>query len=237
MTQDRETAVRRRRRILAAVVTGILIAGIGAVLVTHGKVLWRFFREPEKLRLWIQNHGFLGQILYVLCMVLQIVLAIIPGEPLELMAGYAFGTIPGTLLCMGAAALGSMLVFGLVKKYGMHVVELFFPAEKVENLKFLRTSPRRTVLFTIVFAVPGTPKDLLCYFAGLTDMKWSTFFMISLFGRIPSILSSTLSGDALGTQRYIHAIVIVAVVLVLSGLGLLTYHLICRHQKEKSTEI
>ena len=70
-----------------------------------------------------------------------------------------------------AVLLGSVTVFALVRRWGRGLVEVFFPADKLEKLHFLlHTSPKRTALFWLIFTVPGTPKDLLCYFAGLTDL-------------------------------------------------------------------
>ena len=53
------------------------------------------------------------------------------------------------------------------------------------------------VLTFVLMTIPGTPKDLLTYFVGLTDMKLGTFLLISLVGRLPSVLSSTVGGHLL----------------------------------------
>ncbi len=233
--QQQNPSSRKRNRIIALTVMGVLLGALILLVYLHGNTFVSFFKEPEQLRLWIEGHGIMGQLLYVLCMIVQVVVAVIPGEPLELMAGYAFGAIPGTLLCLGAATVGSVLVFLLVRRFGMRFVELFYPAEKFENLRFLKTSPKRTILFAIIFAIPGTPKDLLCYYAGLTDMKLRDFVLISSLARLPSIITSTLGGDALGTQRYIHALIILGIVLAISGLGLLIYRHICSRNNPGST--
>lgn len=71
--------------------------------------------------------------------------------------------------------------------------------------------------------IPGTPKDLLCYYAGLTDMKLSTFLLINAIGRLPALISSTIGGDALGMQSYTAAIIVFAVTLLLSLIGYIIY--------------
>ncbi len=232
--QDPNPSNRKRNRIVALVVMIVLFAVLALLVCTRGKTLYHFFKEPEQLRLWIESHGILGQIIYMLCVIVQVVIAVIPGEPLELMAGYAFGAIAGTLLCLVASTLGSILVFLLVRRYGMRLVELFYPPEKLENLKFLKTSYKRSLLFALIFAIPGTPKDLLCYYAGLTDMKLMTFVLISSVGRLPSIVTSTLSGDALGTRQYVQALVIFGIVLAISGVGVLLYSFICKRNNRKA---
>ena len=81
--------------------------------------------------------------------------------------------------------------------------------------------------------IPRTPKDLLCYFAGLTDMKFPVFLLICSLGRLPSLVTSTIGGDALGTQSYLFAAIVFAVTLLISGAGLLCYRWICkRHNRE-----
>lgn len=58
--------------------------------------------------------------------VLQVLVAIIPGEPLEIAGGYAFGAVWGTVLCLLGAFLGSAAVFAVVRKWGVPLVEVFF---------------------------------------------------------------------------------------------------------------
>lgn len=193
--------------------------------------------DPAKFRDWVQARGVVGKIAYMGMVILQVLVALIPGEPLEIAAGYAFGAIEGTLLCLGAATLGSLLVFGLVRRFGVKLVEVFFSREKLRSLRFLQSSGRRRILFAIIFILPGTPKDLLCYFAGLTDIPFATWLLLCSLGRLPSIITSTIGGDALGTQSYLSAAIVFAVTLAVSGLGVLAYRLIQkRHTARKKTK-
>ena len=55
---------------------------------------------------------------------------------------------------------------------------------------FLRTktSNARSYLFLVIYMIPGTPKDLLCYFAGLTDMKLPVLILIILISGLVEAL-------------------------------------------------
>ena len=153
------------------------------------------------------------------------------GTP-EIAGGYAFGALWGTVACLAAATVGSLLVFLWYGGSG-RVWWSVFPKEKLHSIRFLQKLPRRTFLFLAVFMIPGTPKDLLCYFAGLTDMKFPVFLLICSLGRLPSLVTSTIGGDALGTQSYLFAAIVFAVTLLISGAGLLCYRWICkRHNRE-----
>ena len=86
-----------------------------------------------------------------------------PGEPLELGAGYIFGFWEGTALCMAAGLVGTFIVVTLVRTLGMRAVELFFSREKIESMKWLQDSARFELLMFVCFLIPGTPKDVMTY--------------------------------------------------------------------------
>lgn len=184
--------------------------------------------------MWVNENGFLGRIAYIGMMVLQILAAFLPGEPFEMVAGYAFGAIEGTFLCLLASAIGSVLVLLFSRKFGIKFVEMFFKKEQIESVKFLKSSPKRILLFSIIFILPGTPKDLLCYFAGITDIKLWKLILICSFGRIPAVITSTMGGDALGTKSYILAIIVFAITLIISLAGAFIYKIISgKHNRAK----
>jgi len=212
-----------QQRWIAAAAGIITIAVIAYICIYIGEPMMRFVAEPERFRMWVEQHGILGRLVYMLIVFLQVVIAVIPGEPVEIAGGYAFGAVEGTLLYLGAAVLGSLVVFLLVRRFGIRLLEIFFTKDKIESLKILKTNRKRAVLFFFIFMIPGTPKDLLCYYAGLTDMKLGTFLVINAIGRLPALISSTIGGDALGMQSYTAAIIVFVVTLLLSLIGYLIY--------------
>ena len=195
-----------------------------AVFYFIGRPLVRYIGDPERFRGWVDSHGLMGRLAFIGVLILQVFFAIIPGEPFEIFAGYAFGIIEGTLLCMLGITLGSILVFLFVRHFGIKAVETFFPREKIDSLKYINNSRKLNTLVFIVFLIPGTPKDLLCYFVGLTRMKLSTWILITTVARIPSIITSTIGGDALGLQNYVFAFIVFAVTFLISGIGLFIYN-------------
>ncbi len=224
----------KQQKIFAALVIVVYILVMVAVGILIGIPVLRFVSEPEQFRLWVDGHGIWGPVLYVCFVFLQVVVALIPGEVFEIVGGYAFGTWMGTFWCLLGSTLGSIVVFALVRRYGVKLVQVFFSLEKLKALHFLKKSPKRIFLFLIIFMMPGTPKDLLCYYAGLTDMKWKTFLLIASLGRIPAMITSTLGGDALGLQNYMFAIVVFVIAVAISGIGLLVYNRICQKEEQEA---
>ena len=189
-----------------------------------GRYLLTFINEPEAFRNWIASFGICSPLAYIIITILQIMIPLLPGEPMEMIAGYAFGSLKGTFLCILAESLGSLIVLFLVRRYGRKFVEVFFEKEKIDSLSFLHSSERRILLFSIVFIVPGTPKDLLCYFAGLTDIDTAVLIPLITLGRFPSIITSTMAGGHFGDRRYLSAMIYVFTAGMMSLFGIAIYH-------------
>ena len=146
----------------------------------------------------ITNSGLTGMLILFGLELAQVVLAVLPGEPVELLAGICLGPIWGTIFLMISVFIVTCLIYFLVKKFGRDFIYEFFPKEKVdklENSKLLRDEKKIELVMIILFLIPGTPKDLLVYIGALLPMKSSRFIAISTLLRFPSIISSTILGD------------------------------------------
>ncbi len=145
----------------------------------------------------IQSSGFLGLLMIFGLQFAQIFLIIIPGEPLEVLAGMCYGTIGGTIFITVSAFIISSLIFFAVRKFGRKFVYSFCSkesVEKIENSKLFKNVDKLEWIMIILFLIPGTPKDLLVYIAGLLPIKPLRFILISTFARFPSVISSTIAG-------------------------------------------
>lgn len=220
--QEKRRILRRKR---AVVIAGFaaLCAGIVALWASYGPELLAFVADAPRFRAWVDEAGALSRIAFVMANMAQIVIAFLPGEPLELAAGYAFGALEGTLWCLAASALGTAAVMALVRTFGLRIVALFFPPEKIASMRWLRDARRFELLLFLCFLIPGTPKDLLTYVAGLGKSPVARIVALTTVGRIPSIVSSTLAAGALGDGNYLGAAVVAALTVALAGIGVIAY--------------
>ena len=220
------------KKVLGLLAVAVFILFSVAVGWFIGRPMVKLVGEPEQFRDWVDGHGIWGRLIFIGMMMLQVICALIPGEPFEIGAGYAFGAVEGTLLCLAGITLGCLVVFLFVRRFGVRLVEVFFSREKIDSVRFLQNTKRLELLIFIVNAIPGTPKDLLSYFVALTKIKLSSWLLIVVASRIPSVVTSTVGGSALGMENYVFAIVTFAVTLVVSGIGVLIYNRIRRGREE-----
>ncbi len=178
-------------------------------------------QSPEAFQEYVSEHRITGSLIMVGMIMLQVIVAFIPGEPFELCAGFVFGWFPGAILCLVGSVLASALVFLAVRKWGIKIVGAFFSEEKISKFSFLKNEKKLNKIIFLLFLVPGTPKDLLTYIVGLTPMKLSSFLILSTLARIPSVISSTITGDLTQTGNYLSAAIVYGTVFVISAIWII----------------
>ncbi len=223
---------RSRASLVISIASAVFLAVTGLLVF----LLWDYIKEPELLRDTIGEHYILGAICLVLISAIQVIVALVPGEFVEVAAGYIFGGFWGAMLCLAGIVLGSCTTILLVRRFGRKFIYVFYPKEKLDALPILNSPHKRNFLTFLIFFIPGTPKDLFTYAIGLTDMSIPIYLLLTTFARFPSVITSTMAGSAAGEQKYVSAIIIFAATAAISGIGLLIYRAIAkRHQKAQES--
>lgn len=223
----------RTKRIRGLVYLGVLIVVLVVLTFVVGRPLVSMIRNKTGFRQYMNSLGFMKYPMMIGIMALQVIVALIPGEPIEIAAGYIFGPWGGLILCLLGCALGSVLIILAVRTFGIRFVELFFKREQIENLRFFKDPKKRDAMVFLLFLIPGTPKDVLTYLAGLVPIHMGKFILLTSVARIPSIITSTAGGNLLGEKRYKEAALVFVVTLLVTGVLALLYR---QYQNRKTTK-
>jgi uncharacterized membrane protein YdjX (TVP38/TMEM64 family) len=196
----------------------VLIVAVGIVCVPLTRLL-RSESGRELIGSKVSSFGAFAPLVYVLFCIVQVIVAVIPGEPIEIMGGVLFGTWGGLACSVIGTFIGTVIVYMLVSKYGQKLVFAVIPQDKWQKLwnKFKITeNPRNLeILVFILFLTPGTPKDALTYIIPLTKISRKRYFLLATFARIPSIVTSTFVGASLGNGNIKMSIAVFAATAVL----------------------
>ena len=194
----------RKQRILRIALTLTAVLAAAALSGYLARPLLQFLSEPERFRAWIGERGVWGVAAFMLLNMLQVFVAVIPGGPFSMAAGYAFGPLWGTLICLAATTAASTLVLLIVRRWGGAAVR-FLSGKDPEELALFQKMERAEWVFLLVFLIPGSPKDVLSYAAGLMKLPLPSWIVINLIGRIPGIALSVLGGDRVMRGDYLLA--------------------------------
>jgi len=178
-------------------------------------------KARDALREFIYSKGAFGVLILLGLQVLQVVVAIIPGEAIEVLSGLLYGTFYGYVICTVGMLIGTVMIYYTVRALGIVFINKMLGEDKLSKFKFLHDEKKLEMVTFLLFFIPGTPKDLLTYFMPLTKMKPITFFVITTVARIPSIISSTFAGASIGEGKWVQTVIIFCVIGLVGIVGII----------------
>lgn len=222
-------------KIILAILVGIIIIGVTIYLFPVMKKLTTIEGQLE-FEKRVNESGIIGMLMLFGLQVAQVFLIILPGEPIEILAGMCYGGIGGTIFITISVAIITTIIFFLVKKLGKRFVYDIYDEEKIKKIeqsKLFKNPKKIEWIMIILFIIPGTPKDLLVYISGLLPINPIKMILISTFARLPSVVSSTFAGEKLMQGNLTASLKIYMVTFILVGIVIF---IINKLDKTKTTE-
>jgi len=165
--------------VVASVVL-ILIYLVYFILVkTH---LMEQITSFDDLRQLILGFGGWGIISYIVINLLQCIIIPVPTTLTVLVGTAIYG--PGTAFFYATIGviLGSSIAFVIGRYCSKPVIYWIFGKEKVEKYQNILNKRAELILF-LTLTLPFFPDDLICMMAGVSDIKYIKFLIISIFAR------------------------------------------------------
>ena len=164
----------------------------------------------------VQNAGPAGVLMLLGMQFLQIIVAFIPGEVVQIAAGLMYGPLLGALVILVGCVISSTVVYKLVHALGAPFVQGMVSTEHLEKFRAFETSGKLDIVVFILFLIPAMPKDVFTYIVPLTDMPYKKFIVLTTIGRIPGVLASTYAASGFASGQMVGPIVVVAIVAVIA---------------------
>lgn len=209
------------RRIAAITVFPLLVAALVVPVIIWHAELWKIFGSVPKVRTWIEGWGAVAPLAFVGVQAIQVIVFAIPGEVVQIAGGYLFGGWVGILLSLSGILAGSTVAFFLSRWLGRPFVAAVIPAAQIERVEKLLESRSSRIVFFVLFLIPGVPKDILCYVAGLTPMSFLFFLGVSAVGRLPGIVGSSIIGGAARANRWVALGILSLAAIMLFAAGMI----------------
>jgi uncharacterized membrane protein YdjX (TVP38/TMEM64 family) len=205
--------IKKYRWVIVGGVTALVVGYCGWLVYTDAPVyqfLVRLYVDKKFLKQTLRQWGILAPILFMLLQALQVVISPIPGEATGFLGGYLFGEWLGLVYSTIGLTLGSVCAFGIGRWLGEHYVRNLVSKETWDRLGFIVEAEGAIICF-IVYLIPGLPKDIVCYFFGISPMPLWVFAVVQGLGRIPGTWVLSAQGAHTATGNYFSVILISAI--------------------------
>jgi uncharacterized membrane protein YdjX (TVP38/TMEM64 family) len=174
----------------------------------------RLYRDKHFLKEIVASWGWLAPVVFIVIQALQVVLSPVPGEITGPVGGALFGTWWGLLYSTIGLTMGTLLCFGIGRKWGEPLVRPWLSEHNWNRLNFVIEAEGAIICF-LLYLIPGFPKDIISYLFGISPMPFWLFVLVSSLGRLPGTWISSYFGANVAEQQYIYAIAFLAIVIAL----------------------
>ena len=209
----------KRRIIITSSILGVSIILCIVLIIVFWDYIYGLFTRDEKVINDIENmltkYGSWAWLILLFLMILQVVFAVLPNGPFEMIAGIMYGPFKGILIALAGATLGALIVILLVKAFGKGFAGLFVNLKDGQKYKLLNDEKRCLVVMFGLLIIPGIPKDFLAFLVPFTKIKTWKFLIINLIARTPVTIFSVLFGDSIRSGNYALSISLGIVALII----------------------
>ena len=182
---------RRRAALLFLLGVAVIAILIGAYLAYERWFPW----EQAEIEEWIDGFGVWGPIVYIVVFALSMLFAPLPTAPMPLVAAAVFGPALGFLYTITATAIGSTICFWVARRLGRPVLRRLTSQAALDKIDELGARLGIRLLIVLrLFPVAGV--DYVSYAAGLTQMRFAYYIVISVLASAPILIFAAVLGDA-----------------------------------------
>lgn len=208
----------KKTKVVISILKLILLIGIVVAIPVY---IWLFqqnfmsqFTSFQDIVKFLKNYETESVYIYIGIQIIQIVISVIPGQAFQFAAGYLYGAFPALIYSWIGASIGTLLSFYLAKLLGRDALHLFFGEERMNYFIERLNSKKSYIIVFLIYLIPGLPKDMVSYAAGLSEIKFKAFIILSLIGRTPGMAGSLLIGALYYKKEYVLMGIIVGVAII-----------------------
>lgn len=227
MEQNKPSGVSKNKKVIKLLKSLVPLIIFLLVLTVLSIVFWKEIialgtdEGRREFKEYVESVGFVGWLVTLAIQVFQILVAFIPGEPVELMLGFVWGPLLGTVTCLLGIFIGTLIIYLFVRKLGMPFLKKTLGERDLSKYKFLEDKNKVELTLFILFFIPGTPKDVITYIAPISKVNPLKYFLIVTVARIPSVVTSTVLGGSIAEGDYLLAVIVFIATAVISVTGII----------------
>ena len=199
-----------RRKLIISIIKIVLLVTIVVsiplyIWFFHGEIISRW-KSVDDIVAFLNHYETESILIYIVLQIIQVVISVLPGQFFQMAAGYLYGFWQALLFALTGAVIGTAVSFMLAKILGRDFLHILFGEEKISYYVERLNSKRVYTLVFLIYLIPGIPKDMVSYAAGISEIRFKPFIILSAVGRLPGMMGSLLMGNMLEEDRFGFAI-------------------------------
>ena len=166
------------------------------------------FRTLEGVNAFLSQYKTISIFVYIGLQISQIAISVIPGQFIQFAGGYAYGFWFGYLYSVIGIGMGTAMTFFLARILGRDAMHMLFGEERISKFVNQLNSKRAISILFVLFIIPGIPKDLITYAAGVSEFRLRPYLILSMVGRSPALMGTIMMGSMLNKGSYMGLVIL-----------------------------
>ncbi len=206
-------------KIWSAIIFLVIAVGLIFFLFSGGtlEIIKGIFRDDvnsEEVREALFAFRIKGYITIGILSNLQVLLTILPAEPVQVVAGLTFGFVWGGLACIVGVFVGSSSIYILYKVYGQRLTR-WFESNAEFDFEVAKRSSKIAVIILLLYFLPAIPYGLICFFTASLGIKYPKYIMLTTLGAVPSVAIGVALGHMAVSASWIISVCVFVVIIAL----------------------
>ena len=197
---------------LKIIIFFVIIVGIPLIIFLQYPDFLHIITDRDALSQMLSENEGQNSIIYFLIVIVTVTIGLPIGQVINFAGGFVFGAPLAYLLSIGGTAIGTFIAFNIARYFGKEFVILLFKEKKVDKFVAMMNTGKAYVVIILIYLIPGFPKDLFTYAAGLTSLRALPFVLTAVIARTPGMLGTLFFADFLREGNYIGVGIVVAII-------------------------
>ena len=194
MSASEEKSIKAQKllKLLKIVIFIAIIAGIPLALFIIYPDFGSIITNRDAFAAFLEENEKQAGIIYLLIVVVIGIIGVPIGQIINFAGVFVFGAPLTYLLTLIGAFIATFIAFNIARYLGKEFVTMIFKEKNVEKFTTMLDTSKAYVVIILIYLIPGFPKDIFTYAAGLSSLKTLPFVLTALVARSPGMLGTML---------------------------------------------
>lgn len=184
------------------------LGGVVVILIIT-MVIIEHFGGSAKLAELVARAGVWAPVVFILAKAMTYVVAPLSGGPVKIIAGTLFGFIPGVIYSTLGDLLGASINFWIARLFGQKAMRKLLSKKSYQKVDGFVAHIETWKTLLAARIILSSFYDFISYTAGLSKLRYKTFFWVTLLGGIPGSMIAVGLGASLfaNTKLFIGLVI------------------------------
>ena len=192
-----------------------IVAGIPLTVFLRYPEFGRILTDRDALGAFLAENGNQSMVLYFVIVAITVAFGLPIGQVINFAGVFVFGAPLTFLLSIAGTAIGTFAAFNIARYLGREFVVMIVGEKNAEKFTQMMDTGKAYIVAVLIYMIPGFPKDIFTYVAGLSSVRSLPFTATAVIARSPAMLATMFFAHFIRVGNIIGVVAVFVIVATL----------------------